>query len=195
MKITTLLTGSNFNSLITCASVAENYFKENMVDKCINRNDYLNKLKSDLMHLSLLTIAVYISISMMLILLFIFPYAIISFSFNIPTPIMVAQIYIPSLFFLLASVFAFKIILKGRRVGLTIYKYMFLTGCFLFFLSLFFYTSTEKDYWQIKIANAGILLWCRCLMNSRSFDGLVKFYIHRRLTASFPFSGRTKQRL
>lgn len=99
MKITTLLTGSNFNSLIACASVAENYFKENIVGKCINRNDYLNKLKCDLMHLSLLTIAVYISINMMLILLFIFPYAIISFSFNIPTPIMVAQIYIPSLFF------------------------------------------------------------------------------------------------
>lgn len=99
MKITTLLTGSNFNSLITCANIAENCFKENMADKCITRNDYLNKLKSDLMHLSLLTIAVYISINMMLILLFIFPYAIISFSFNIPTPIMVAQIYIPSLFF------------------------------------------------------------------------------------------------
>lgn len=195
MKITTLLTGSNFNSLITCANIAENCFKENMADKCITRNDYLNKLKSDSMHLSLLTIAVYIAINMMLNFLSILPYTFISISFNIPTPIMVVKIYIPLMLFWVTSVFSFKIILKGRRVGLIIYKYMFLTGCFLFFLSLFFYTSTEKDYWQIKIANAGILLWCRCLMNSRSFDGLVKFYIHRRLTASFPFSRRTKQRL
>lgn len=195
MKITTLLTGSNFNSLITCASVAENYFKENMVDKCINRNDYLNKLKSDLMHLSLLTIAVYIAINMMLNFLSILPYTFISISFNIPTPLMAVQIYIPLMLFWVASVFAFKIILKGRRVGLIIYKYMFLTGCFLFFLSLFFYTSTGEDYWQIKIINVGILVWCRCLMNSRSFDGLVKFYIHRRLTASLPFYGRKKQRL
>lgn len=195
MKITTLLTGSNFNSLITCASVAENYFKENMVDKCINRNDYLNKLKSDLMHLSLLTIAVYIAINMMLNFLSILTYTFISISFNILTPLMVVQIYIPLMLFWVASVFAFKIILKGRRVGLIIYKYMFLTGCFLFFLSLFFYTSTGEDYWQIKIINVGILVWCRCLMNSRSFDGLVKFYIHRRLTASLPFYGRKKQRL
>lgn len=108
MKITTLLTGSNFNSLITCASVAENYFKENMVDKCINRNDYLNKLKSDLMHLSLLTIAVYIAINMMLNFLSILPYTFISISFNIPTPIMVVQIYIPLMLFWVTSVFSFK---------------------------------------------------------------------------------------
>lgn len=192
MKITKLLIGDGFNSLIACADSAENFLKESKADKCITKNDYLNKLKADSIHLSLLTIAVYIAINMMLNFLSILPYTFISISFNIPPPIMAAQIYIPLIFFWVTSVFAFQITLKGRRTGLIIYKYMFLTGCFLFFLSLFFYTSTEEAYWQIKIANAGILLWCRSLMNSRSFDGLVKFYIHRRLTASFPFSGRTK---
>ncbi|MFU2146149.1 hypothetical protein DVH07_05030 [Hafnia paralvei] len=186
MKIAKLLTGHKFDSLITCANSAEKHLKENKADILTTRNDYLNKLKSDSIHLSLLTIAVYIAINMMLNFLSILPYTIISISFNIPTPIMVAQIYIPLMLFWVTSVFSFKIILKGRSIGLIIYKYMFLTECFLFFLSLFFYTSTEKDYWQIKITNAGILLWCRSLMNSRSFDGLVKFYIYRRLSTSLP---------
>lgn len=188
MKIAKLLTGCTFNSLVVCADNAKKYLEENKTSPSMAKNDYLNNLKTDSIPLSLLSMTVYIIINMMLILLFIFPYAIISFSFNIPTPIMVAQIYIPSLFFLLASVFSFQIILKGRRIGLTIYKYMFLIGCYMFFLSLFFYTSTEEVYWQIKIANAGILLWCRSLMNSRSFDGLVKFYIYRRLSTSLPLS-------
>ena len=178
MKIIKWLIGDTFYSLINFVESNHNNIRS---VEYFTINPYFNKLRTNSTIPSLLSIFVFIAIIMMLNILFILPYTIMMFSVNVSMPVMTFMIYIPVLSFWVVSYFSFRLILKGKRRGLIIFKYMILIECFLFCLSVLFSAITHEVYLLVKIINMGVFLWCRHLMNSRSFDEMVRNYIYRRL--------------
>ncbi|MCZ8622412.1 hypothetical protein OM255_19345 [Escherichia albertii] len=181
MKIINLLIGNTFHSLIIFSDDIEKNHKNDKQNKLLLASYYSKKPLKYILTPSFTSISIFITIIMMLNISFIPPYTIIIFNFNIPMPFMAALLYIPTLIFFMVSFVSFKLILKGECMGLMVFKHILLINWTLFCLSMLFSLATGNVYWEIKIANAGMLLLCRYLMNSYSFDEMIKHYIYRRL--------------
>lgn len=122
-------------------------------------------------------------VAVMMLLLFSFqlPFQIGLYTFDLPPEVGVPILFPPIFIVLLVVIFAMKSIIKGRKWAVTAFKHLFFINCLVFLASLCLSFHADNVHGKIVILIAGMLLWCRSLLNSRSFSTTVKFFIHKKL--------------
>ncbi|WP_434663583.1 hypothetical protein ACMYSL_13870 [Klebsiella sp. MISC125] len=122
-----------------------------------------------------------VAVMMLLLFSFLLPFQMGLYAFVLPPAIWVSILFPPVFIVLLVVIFAMKSIIKGRKWAVTAFKYLFFINCLLFLASLCLSFHADNIHGKIIILIAGMLLWCRVLLNSRSFSTTVKFFIHKKL--------------
>lgn len=172
MKVFGYIAGSNLDNLINYVGDVN---KDHVIEHAVNGIWFRQKIPNPF------SIPL---IMMLLIFSFLVPLETASLTFRLPPSIAVSITYPLTLSIMVVIILAIKSVLKGSKWSIMVFKYVFVIDCLLFLLSLYFSLSAGNIRWELLIVTAGMLLWCRVLLNCTSFSTLVKFYLHRKLVAS-----------
>lgn len=179
MELVKTLVGGSFNSLISYISEIEADINADDFYKHVDAEHYIHDIWYSPTLKSAFSAA---TITIILIFLFLLPYQSILYTFNLTHSAFALMIFPPLIFILVLLILNLKSIMKGKKRGITMHKYMFLFGIDLFCISILCSIITHESYWVIKLINIILILWCKFLMNSNSFSTLIKSYMRRRLS-------------